>query len=210
MKPETASTKPARRDLKFEIGQMKRESILAAAAELFASRGYHNVSMGEVAEALGVTKPFVYAKFRDKNDLLFAICRRGADLTVSAIEASKLEHGPPLGRFTSFCRALSDIIIDNRTFITIYSREEVNLTKEQRSEIAHLRTEIDRHLAHLICEAVNAGDADALDPMTTATAIGVMISALWYWYRERGEEHRSHIVDTLSGLALRMIGARSA
>lgn len=194
-------------NLKAEIGLLKRERILHAAAELFAAKGFHNVSMGELSKALGVTKPFVYSNFRDKNDLLFSICSRGAELTFSAVEASKDLSEQPLERFALFCRSFAEIVIDNRTFITVYSREEVNLSQKQRKKVMKLRIEIDQHIATVIGDAVKKGDADAIDPLMTATAIGVMMSALWYWYREKGPEHREHIIDTLTQLALRMIGA---
>lgn len=197
----------AKRDIKSEIGALKRDSIINAAAALFAERGFHNVSMEQVSEALGVTKPFVYSKFRDKNDLLFAICRRGAELTFTAIVEDQNRTSRPVDRFARFCRALAEIVIDNRTFISIYSREEMNLTKAQRTEIAGMRTRIDDHMSALIHEAIADGEADAPDPAMTATAIGVMTSALWYWYREKGSEHRTHILDSLTALALRMIGA---
>jgi AcrR family transcriptional regulator len=207
----TALPKPARRDLKSEIGMLKRESILSAAAELFAARGYHNVSMEQLAEALGVTKPFVYAQFRDKNDLLFALCRRGAELSLSSVLShDQNEPGRPIERFARFCRSLAEIIIDNRTFIAVYSHEEMNLTKEQRSEIAGMRAKIDRHVTRLINDAAAAGDANAIDPAITATAVGVMFSALWYWYREHGPEQRAHTIHSLTQLALRMIGAKAS
>jgi len=51
----------------------QRAQILAAAAQLFASRGYTAATMNEVAAACGVSKPTLYHYVRDKHDLLAQI-----------------------------------------------------------------------------------------------------------------------------------------
>ena len=69
------------RDLKAEVNHLKVEGILAAATTLFSERGYGNCTMDDIAHSIGVTKPFVYYRFKDKADILAAICERGARLT---------------------------------------------------------------------------------------------------------------------------------
>jgi TetR/AcrR family transcriptional regulator len=54
---------------------LQREQMLAAAAELFASRGYTATTMQQLAEACGVSKATLYHYVRDKNDLLAQITR---------------------------------------------------------------------------------------------------------------------------------------
>src|SRR5690606_36087727 len=51
--------------------EAKRYAILEAAARIFNERGYHSTSMSDVADALGVSKPFLYYYIKDKEDLLF-------------------------------------------------------------------------------------------------------------------------------------------
>lgn len=50
-----------------------RARLLQEAARLFTARGYHGVSMREVAEAVGVTKPALYHHYADKEALFLAI-----------------------------------------------------------------------------------------------------------------------------------------
>src|SRR5712691_10451805 len=47
----------------------RRETLIAAASELFAKRGYDHVSLDEVAARAGVTKVIVYRHFGSKKDL---------------------------------------------------------------------------------------------------------------------------------------------
>lgn len=51
----------------------QRDQILAAAAALFAHRGYTAATMNDVAAACGVSKPTLYHYVRDKHDLLAQI-----------------------------------------------------------------------------------------------------------------------------------------
>lgn len=50
-----------------------RETILRAAATLFAEQGYSSTSMNEVAQACGVSKAALYHYVRDKSELLLSI-----------------------------------------------------------------------------------------------------------------------------------------
>lgn len=50
-----------------------RSRILSEAAQLFLARGYHGVSMREVAAAVGVTKPALYHHYEDKEMLFMAM-----------------------------------------------------------------------------------------------------------------------------------------
>ncbi len=53
--------------------ELQRSSILDAAAQLFAEKGFHNASMAELAKACGVSKPLLYHYYRDKEHILFDI-----------------------------------------------------------------------------------------------------------------------------------------
>jgi AcrR family transcriptional regulator len=52
-----------------------RAQVLAAAAELFADRGYPHTSIAAIAEQAGMTKGAVYFHFRDKEDIAAEIVR---------------------------------------------------------------------------------------------------------------------------------------
>lgn len=52
-----------------------RETILAAAAELFAAKGFAGVSVREVAERAGVSKANVFHHFSSKDTLYLAVLR---------------------------------------------------------------------------------------------------------------------------------------
>jgi AcrR family transcriptional regulator len=58
-----------------ELKKATKEKIFREAAELFSRDGYHKVSVREICEAAGVTKPVLYYYFGDKENLLFEMMR---------------------------------------------------------------------------------------------------------------------------------------
>lgn len=60
--------------------ERRRNEILDAAEKVFFSKGLHNATMDEVAEAAELSKGTVYLYFKNKEDLFYAINSRGADI----------------------------------------------------------------------------------------------------------------------------------
>lgn len=57
----------------------RRSLILAAAGALFGRRGYDGVTLEQIAEAAGVTKPIVYRHFDSKQDLYLSLLTKHRD-----------------------------------------------------------------------------------------------------------------------------------
>lgn len=57
-------------------GSSTRDDLLAAAGHVFAEKGFHAASLGEVAVRAGYTKGAIYAHFSSKDDLMLELMRR--------------------------------------------------------------------------------------------------------------------------------------
>lgn len=84
-----------------------RATVLRAAAELFAANGYQRTTVGDVAEAAGVSLGTVYQYFRDRADIVAALVHHGvSDLLHDADQAWHAADGIAglervLGRFVA-------------------------------------------------------------------------------------------------------------
>ena len=58
-----------------EEAEARDVRLLDVATRLFMERGFHGTSIDAVAETAGVSKPTVYARYRDKRDLFVAVLR---------------------------------------------------------------------------------------------------------------------------------------
>jgi AcrR family transcriptional regulator len=64
----------------------KKETILAAARELFATKGYEETTIAEIARAAGVAVGTVYLYFGNKHEILIEVC-----LAVNAVIAQVIQ-----------------------------------------------------------------------------------------------------------------------
>ena len=74
-------------------GDQRRAVILEAARHLFAQRGYHGVSVGEIARGSGCSEPILYRHFASKQALFAAVLERGAADLLAALDDA-LEANP--------------------------------------------------------------------------------------------------------------------
>jgi AcrR family transcriptional regulator len=63
----------------------RRESILHAATEVFASSGYHAARMSDIAARVGVTEPVIFQNFGTKAALYAAVLSHAAEGMRSAL-----------------------------------------------------------------------------------------------------------------------------
>ena len=70
-----------------------RTRIQTEAARLFVASGYHGVSMREVAEAVGVTKPALYHHFVDKEALFLALLEGALTSLSRMVEHAQAQPG---------------------------------------------------------------------------------------------------------------------
>ena len=66
----------------------RMEQTLGVAHQLFAERGYGDVTMEEIAAAVGVTKPLLYNYFGNKERLYIACMERAGDALLATVAES--------------------------------------------------------------------------------------------------------------------------
>jgi AcrR family transcriptional regulator len=78
-----------------------RAALIAAAAALFAERGYAGTGTPELVAAASVTRGALYHHFADKQDLFFAVACQAAREVALAIEQSAASAKLPLDALVS-------------------------------------------------------------------------------------------------------------
>ena len=123
----------------------RKALIRVAAAELFRDRGYHNVSVADVAEAVGMTAPAIYRHYRNKQDLLADTVHYVVDSIEEVLTAAE--------GLDDLLRRMAALTVDQHGLAAIWQRESRNLDDEQRAAVversyglmgvlrAHLRNE---------------------------------------------------------------------
>lgn len=197
-------------DIRDAVSRLKRDRIVAAAVELFYAQGYGRTTLEQVADALHVTKPFIYAHFSSKNDLLAEICSRAIKLAHEALNRALAQDGSQAEKLQTVVREFLLAVLRHQAHAVIYSREETELLAKDREAINHLRSEFDRRLNTVLEAGVKNGEFVVEDAPMAALAVGGIIGWAPVWYRAGGRLSMEETADRLSRLALAMVGARPA
>jgi AcrR family transcriptional regulator len=110
--PRTTKPKPKAKPRKARtkrkpkgFGQERRDEILAAATELFASEGYGRVTTRELAKRAGLSQTGLYIYFRTKEEILAAIANRTHDAMTAAFDAAMAQARSPEQALSSLVRS---------------------------------------------------------------------------------------------------------
>src|ERR671937_2071703 len=100
----------------------RRSELTRQAARLFAEKGYHGTSIGDLAAALGVQKGSLYSHIESKQDLLYETMREGAAAFHAALDAIP-ERLPATERIREALRAHLRVVAEQLDVATVFVRE---------------------------------------------------------------------------------------
>lgn len=138
--------------------QSRRDQILATAAELFAERGFHGVSVAELGAACGVSGPALYKHFPSKDAML-------AEMLVSISHELLREGRARVAAAGDPDKALEALIdwhvsfaLHDRALIVVQERDWQSLPVEARDTVRTLQREyVDLWAAQIMARDVSVG-----------------------------------------------------
>jgi len=129
-RPTVPATAPSAR------GAARREAIMAAAAQLFADRGYAAVGMDDIGAAAGVTGPAIYRHFGAKASVLTAVFDRVIDaVAYDRVEVSAEPDSPEqdAARLRELIMKYAVAVCGRRRLMAVFVREVHHLPPEDRT-----------------------------------------------------------------------------
>ena len=187
---------------------VQRERILQAAAQLFAAQGYANTTMAQVVRALGVTKPFVYYYFRDKQEIFETLSWKPAVECLTSMDFPPEDTRCARDKVMEGLERLTRATIANFPCAFFPYREPQVYRPEYVVEQKRLAHHFYNRLVPLLEEAKRDGDLDFDDAKITALAACSLPGFLYSWYKPDGRYSTDELVSKLSVLAWRVIGVR--
>ncbi|HEY2714699.1 MAG TPA: TetR/AcrR family transcriptional regulator [Solirubrobacterales bacterium] len=177
----------------------KRDDILRCFTELVAARGYDEVSVRDVAEALEISKGTVLHHFGSKEAILEQI--NNDYMRRRLAEARDYLPGldDPVDQLQAFICHLMLCQQDDRAATVAFSREIVRSASEPvMAEVRQLRDEFSAVLAGIIERGVKSGAFAETDPRLTALQIFGMVNWAWTWFKPGGRRTAVEIADQFS------------
>src|SRR5512133_1843342 len=190
----------------------RRTELTRTAARLFAEKGYHGTSIGDLAEAMGVQKGSLYAHIESKADLLWEVAREGAAAFHAALD-SVPDEGPVLERIRAALRAHLRVVAEQLDVATVFVREWRYLQGPRGEEFVAERRRYEERVRDLFREGV---ERSALrTDLDVATAALLFLSAAnwaYTWLRpaagtdELADRLYAARLEGVTGLVVAVVG----
>lgn len=171
----------------------RRSEILEIALELFADRGFHNVSMHEIAEAAEFATGTLYKFFPSKEDLYRVLilerCSQFHDLITKSLECSGSETEKLRSYIMNKCQALRKDLKFVRLYLAESRGVSFTIDHGKYPEVKGKYNETLERLASIFESGISKGLFSSIaEPLSLAVALDSTINSLlllWYESPER-------------------------
>jgi len=157
-----------------------RQEILDTALKLFSERGFHNVSMQQIAEESEFAVGTLYNFFESKETLFEELLSRCGEKIVGSMTSILDAPGTEVERLTSFFRNSPILLEEHAEFIKLYVSElgmrGAKLSKRPQKE--NIDAVLNTRLQQLLEAGISKGVFRHVDPVVTTKAIHSTIEAL--------------------------------
>ena len=165
----------------------RRHELTRQAARLFAEKGYHGTSIGDLAEAMGIQKGSLYAHMESKQDLLYDTLRDGADAFHGALDAIP-DDLAATEKIRLALRGHLAIVAEQLDVATVWTQEWRYLDGERRDEFVAARRRYEERIRALFQEGVELSELRA-DLDVAAAALAFLSAANWaYTWLQPGRD----------------------
>jgi AcrR family transcriptional regulator len=172
----------------------QRQEILASALELFSEKGYHNVSMHEIAEKAEFAIGTLYKFFKNKEDLYKALILGQADKFHDALTKAIEEPDDEIEKLRNYIKAKGSVFRANVSIIRLYFAEtggaSFNVMAGLDCEIRERYGEFLQTLASIFESGIKRKRFKKIaDPYHLAVAIDSLTNAFLFLWLEAPDRH---------------------
>lgn len=186
----------------------KRERILRAAEALFDEQGYAITTIDQIAARLGVTKPFVYYYFHNKQEIFERLSWAPTVACFTAMDFDEDDARPAHVKVTEGIERLIRATLEHHPAAFFPYREP----QVYRPEYIEAQRKLANHFYDRLCALLEEGRADGMfdfnETKITALAACSLPGFLYNWYRPDGRLSPEEVVRELRQLAWRVLGLR--
>ena len=117
----------------------RREQILAVAAQLFARRGFHGVSIADLGAAVGISGPALYRHFPGKEALLTELLVGISERLLAGGQAIAAAGRDPQQVLAELIRFQADFARRDPELIVVQDRDLASLPAAERHRVRQLQ-----------------------------------------------------------------------
>jgi AcrR family transcriptional regulator len=172
----------------------QRREMLTAAIKLFSEKGYHSVSMQEIAKKSEFAIGTLYKFFKNKEDLYKSIIMEQADIFHEALTEALEEEDDEIEKLRKYVQVKGAVFMDNVSVVRLYFAEtrgasfniKAGLDEEVRKDYEVLLQKLAQVFASGIQKKLFQKIAQ---PYYLAVALDSLTNAFLHLWLEAPEQH---------------------
>lgn len=172
----------------------QRNEILGAALRLFAEKGYHRVSMHEIAREAEFGIGTLYKYFNNKQELYQSLIHEVAEKFHHAVLEALREESDPLAAIRKHVMVRYKLVSENLPVVRLYYAETrsagLNVRAGFDQELLKQHDEFIEILSGVFEQGVRKGVFRKLDPYGMALALDGILNAFLFRMVEQPERFR--------------------
>jgi AcrR family transcriptional regulator len=116
---------------------LRKQKILAAAADLVGRRGFHAVSMADIGDEVGISGAAIYRHFENKSALLVALFDQAIDELLDDERATLRDSPSDEAALRHLIEGQVNFVVLDRAFARVYHHEVDHLPEVDRERLRH-------------------------------------------------------------------------
>jgi TetR/AcrR family transcriptional regulator len=161
------------------------DTIMQTASRLFMQRGYRAVSINEIVQAAGVTKPTLYYHFADKEAVFVKMMRQTAEALRARIDAVVTTHTEVTGQLGAIADVLLSEMDGDLRMILREMREHLSTSAQQQMSEVFFANLV-RPITAVMQAALDSGELSAHPAHELAALFLGLVSGFVQPHAERG------------------------
>lgn len=183
----------------------KRLAVIRAAGAAFRRKGYHNASMVDIAQTLGLSKAALYYYVKSKEEILYECHMNVYDAMDVLIKSTREEVETGLERLQGLYGDFAHML--TRDGLALLADVD-SLKGEYQTNVLARRNKIEHAVTHIVERGMVDGSIKKADPKITVFFLMGALNWLNVWYevggRITGDEIATQFVAQMSaGIASR-------
>lgn len=183
---------------------------MAAAAELFATKGFHATTTREIAAAVGVQGASVYHHFPSKEEILYEIAMRTMQDLLEGGRTAVASSVNPESQLRRLVEWHVRYHAERRLQSRVADDQLHALAPARRAEVVRVRDQYERVFRSVLADGRDRHGWQVDDVAVVAFAIATMATGVCVWYREDGRLSADAVASIYGDLAVRSVAAAPA
>ena len=160
----------------------RKEEIIKAASNLFSQKSYHDVTMDQIAEKVGVAKGTIYLYFESKENLYLGILEHTFETIESILEKEIAKEDPAPLKLKKILRLIFQFYFQNMDVLRILTRDETRLIREHFEFTEHWRHRRIKLYRKVLEKGIKEGSFRSANTELMALIIFGLVGSVMFFY----------------------------